>query len=139
MADMYLHWAKKRRMHFTPLVKKRDPDYQFVLAVSGFGAHSLLEAETGLHVLEHPGAGSDKTRRISVRVTVVPQPADPGDASAETRRRQAREAFAAFEFPSRKVVRRYREEPSPLVRDAVRGWRTGRLDKVLDGDFDLFE
>ena len=38
-----------------------------------------------------------------------------------------------------KVVRRYRETPSPLVRDAVRGWRTGRCDRVFDGDFDLFE
>jgi ATP-dependent Clp protease ATP-binding subunit ClpC len=34
-------------------------------------------------------------------------------------------------------VRRYREWPSPLVRDGVRGWRTGRLDHVLGGDFDL--
>jgi len=25
-----------------------------------------------------------------------------------------------------------------LVRDAVRGYRTGRLDRVLAGDFDLF-
>ena len=23
--------------------------------------------------------------------------------------------------------------------DGVRGWRTGRIDRVLDGDFDLFE
>jgi ATP-dependent Clp protease ATP-binding subunit ClpC len=37
----------------------------------------------------------------------------------------------------RTIVRRYREEPSPLVRDAVRGWRTGRLDRVLGGDFDV--
>ena len=36
------------------------------------------------------------------------------------------------------VVRRYRFEPTPLVRDAVRGFRTGRLDRVLAGDFDLF-
>jgi ATP-dependent Clp protease ATP-binding subunit ClpC len=35
------------------------------------------------------------------------------------------------------VVRRYRERPSPLVRDSVRGLRTGRLDRVLAGDFDL--
>ena len=35
------------------------------------------------------------------------------------------------------IVRRYREEPSPLARDRVRGWRTGRLDRVLAGDFDL--
>ena len=35
------------------------------------------------------------------------------------------------------LVRRYRRDPSPLVRDAVRGWRTGKLDRVLAGDFDL--
>jgi ATP-dependent Clp protease ATP-binding subunit ClpC len=35
-------------------------------------------------------------------------------------------------------VRRYRSEPSPLVRDTERGWRTGRLEEVLAGDFDLF-
>jgi ATP-dependent Clp protease ATP-binding subunit ClpC len=35
------------------------------------------------------------------------------------------------------VVRRYRREPSPPVRDASRGWRTGNLEQVLAGDFDL--
>jgi ATP-dependent Clp protease ATP-binding subunit ClpC len=35
------------------------------------------------------------------------------------------------------IVRRYREQPSPLVRDNVRGYRTGRLELVLSGDFDL--
>ena len=39
----------------------------------------------------------------------------------------------------RTIVRRYRERPTPLVRDAVRGWRTGRLDLVLAGGFDLIE
>jgi ATP-dependent Clp protease ATP-binding subunit ClpC len=34
-------------------------------------------------------------------------------------------------------VRRYRGTPSPLVRDSVRGWRTGRLERVFAGDFDL--
>jgi hypothetical protein len=27
---------------------------------------------------------------------------------------------------------------APLVRDSVRGYRTGRLDRVLAGDFDLY-
>jgi ATP-dependent Clp protease ATP-binding subunit ClpC len=35
-------------------------------------------------------------------------------------------------------VRYYREQPSALVRDAASGWRSGRLDLVLDGNFDLF-
>jgi ATP-dependent Clp protease ATP-binding subunit ClpC len=34
------------------------------------------------------------------------------------------------------IVRHYRESPSPLVRDHVRGYRTGRLDLVLAGEFD---
>ena len=36
------------------------------------------------------------------------------------------------------MVRNYREKPSSLVRDSVRKYRTGNLDKVLNGDFDLF-
>jgi ATP-dependent Clp protease ATP-binding subunit ClpC len=39
--------------------------------------------------------------------------------------------------PSHQVVRRYRLDGSPLVRDARQGWRTGRVDAVLAGDFDL--
>jgi ATP-dependent Clp protease ATP-binding subunit ClpC len=35
------------------------------------------------------------------------------------------------------VVRRYRRKPSPLVRNADGSWRSGRLDLVLRGDFDL--
>jgi ATP-dependent Clp protease ATP-binding subunit ClpC len=34
-------------------------------------------------------------------------------------------------------VRRYRTAPSPLVRDGVRGWRTGRIERVLGGEFDV--
>ena len=142
LADMYVNWAKKRRMQHHILVSKREKSadgFMFVLAVGGFGAHTLLESETGLHVFERPGQGSDKTARVNARVTVVPQPDEPANPSADARRKQAREAFAGFEFPSRKVVRRYREAPSPLVRDAVRSWRTGRCDRVFDGDFDLFE
>ena len=36
------------------------------------------------------------------------------------------------------VVRRYLGGPSPLVRDSVRGYRTGNLEQVLAGAFDLF-
>ena len=38
---------------------------------------------------------------------------------------------------SLRVVRNYRERPSPLVRDSVKQWRTGKLDRVLAGDFDV--
>jgi ATP-dependent Clp protease ATP-binding subunit ClpC len=36
------------------------------------------------------------------------------------------------------IVRRYRPGRASLVRDSIRGYRTGRLDRVLAGDFDLF-
>ena len=36
------------------------------------------------------------------------------------------------------VVRRYRSGPSPLVRDAARGYRTGNLEQILAGEFDLY-
>ena len=36
------------------------------------------------------------------------------------------------------LVRRYRDAP-PLVRNADGKWRTGRLDLVLGGDFDLMQ
>lgn len=142
LSNMYLNWAKKRRMQFSVLrssSETTDTGFRFILAVAGFGAHTLLEGETGLHVLETPATGSDKAKRLNARVFVVPQPPEPVDTDVKARRRQAETAFLQFEFPGRKVVRRYREEPSPLVRDAIKGWRTGRCDRVLDGDFDLFE
>jgi ATP-dependent Clp protease ATP-binding subunit ClpC len=46
--------------------------------------------------------------------------------------------LAGIEAHKSVVVRRYRSDPSPLVRDAMRNYRTGRIDKVMDGDFDLF-
>jgi ATP-dependent Clp protease ATP-binding subunit ClpC len=49
--------------------------------------------------------------------------------------REAEEALAGVDGGTT-VVRRYRYEASPLVRDA-RGWRTGRLDRVLTGDFNV--
>jgi len=72
---------------------------------------------------------------VQVRVRVAPQPEIPPEEGGAGLRRQALEAF---ETPaSAQVVRRYRERPSALVRDTVRGWRTGRLDRVRAGDFDL--
>jgi ATP-dependent Clp protease ATP-binding subunit ClpC len=68
-----------------------------------------------------------------VPVDVAPLAAGDPDTSLEQRARQARHQART---PNR-VVRRYRRKPSPLVRDSVRAWRTGRLDRVLAGDFDL--
>jgi ATP-dependent Clp protease ATP-binding subunit ClpC len=115
--------------------------YRLVLAVSGFAALDLLADEDGYHVLETPkGEGGDRGgfERLQVRVRVAPQPAAAA-ASPEALLAEARGAFAGAGAAVPRVVRRYRREPSPLVRDGVRGWRTGRLDLFLAGDFDLMD
>ena len=71
-----------------------------------------------------------------MHVQVVARPLEPADGAAELRA-QATAALSGTPV-STTVVRRYREQPSPLVRDSVRNWRTGRVDRVLAGDFDLF-
>jgi ATP-dependent Clp protease ATP-binding subunit ClpC len=72
-----------------------------------------------------------------VRVRVLPQPPVPArDGEAELTR-QAAEVLGAAPSPPPTIVRRYRGTPSPLVRDSVRGWRTGRIERVFAGDFDL--
>lgn len=57
---------------------------------------------------------------------------------SETLLSQAEELFDAGRGVTPDIVRYYRDTPSPLVRDANRKWRTGRLDLILDGNFDLF-
>ena len=133
---MYGEWARKRRMRASVL---GDGDgaaqpAHYVLAVSGFGAHGILAREAGLHVLEVPEADGG-FQRHTARVRVVPQPAQPRPAS-QSELAHASACLAAAAAPTA-VVRRYREQPSPLVRDAVSGWRTGRIEEVLAGNFDL--
>ena len=67
-----------------------------------------------------------------VRLAVAPL----GNLPADKLRGALTEAFARGPQPHA-VVRRYRSEPSPLVRNMNGSWRTGKLDAVLRGDFDL--
>jgi ATP-dependent Clp protease ATP-binding subunit ClpC len=108
-----------------------------IYSVSGYGAYSILSPETGLHVLETAGDASNAQKRLPVRVTVAPQPDEPLPPDPDDAVRLAEQAVENEDEPNPKVVRRYREAPSPLVRDNNRGWRTGRIDLVLGGDFDL--
>ena len=117
IADMYRAWARERGMTLEVLDQRTgNRGFKLRASVGGFAALQVLRPEAGLHVLEEPDGKGGFTRR---RVRVVVEPGDPA-----TRER---------------IVRRYRERPTPLVRDAVRGWRTGRLDAVLAGGFDLVE
>jgi ATP-dependent Clp protease ATP-binding subunit ClpC len=143
VAAMYEAWARQRGMRISVL----KPSTRYAgdtvwLAVSGFSSFVVLAQEDGLHVLEWGTSADGGIKRASVRVRVLPQPPVPPTASGSQDgeaglTRQAAEVLAAAPAPAPTIVRRYRGTPSPLVRDAVRGWRTGRLERVLAGDFDL--
>lgn len=150
LAQMYLSWAEMRRMRHK-ILEERDgygkEPFSLMLAVSGYGAYGILEKETGLHVFEIPAGGKSDAegmdtpksfRRCKAHVEVVPQPPEPAGNEADALLKQARKEFAKVRDGKHlTIVRRYREEPSPLVRDSVKNWRSGRLDRVLGGDFDL--
>lgn len=135
LAGMYAGWAQRRGMRIERLVTSPA---EHLLAVSGLGSGTILEGEAGLHVLER-GEERSSGGQVVDRVTAVVSVAgwEPGPTTgADDRVRQACAALAGSAPEA--VIRRYRAEPAPLVRDAVRGYRTGRLDRVLAGDFDLF-
>ena len=136
LAEMYVGWADRCGMHAELL---ESPNGEHLLSISGLGCGEILGAEAGLHVLEHVDDerdGSPVVDRDQVQVVVVGR-VPGGERSPAVVLREARAAVANAESPS-VVVRRYRPGKSPLVRDGVRGYRTGRLERVLAGDFDLF-
>jgi hypothetical protein len=67
-----------------------------------------------------------------VHIAVAPL----GDIPVEKQERLLAKAFEASPRTGA-IVRRYRSTPSPLVRNMNGSWRSGRLDAVLRGDFDL--
>jgi ATP-dependent Clp protease ATP-binding subunit ClpC len=136
LTGMYEGWARKRRMKWKLLrTENRAKEGIRLFAVAGFGAYTILAPEHGLHVFEIPRSET-AFDRVRVRVRVAPQSHRP-PSGRDGWLAQAHQALAIVKH-STEIVRRYREHPSPLVRDNVHGWRTGRLGRVLDGDFDLF-
>ena len=66
---------------------------------------------------------------------IAPQPPEPA-ATRATLLAQATVALAAA-GDATTIVRRYRDGAAPLVRDSVRGFRTGRVERVYAGHFDV--
>jgi ATP-dependent Clp protease ATP-binding subunit ClpC len=135
---MYQAWGRQRRMNVRLLEEHDGGDFEpfrCILAVSGFGSYAILEPEAGLHIWEIP-RGPKKMDRYNARVVVTGQPQKP-EQTIEALLEQARKSLDQIREVSTIVVRHYRPEPSPLVRDNVKKWRTGNIDRVLNGDFDL--
>ena len=119
---MYVGWADGRGMR----VRSSGEAASSCSRSPGSARYTLLKPESGLHVLELPH-GEDRGVRPRHRATSTSSPARPARSGSD--RRIEREPA---------IVRRYRHEPSPLVRNAS-GLRTGRIDRVLAGDFDLLQ
>ena len=132
LLDTYRLWASRRQMQWD--LVPGSPSTPALAVVSGFGAARILGREAGLHVLEYEDA-HEESARATARVRVAPTPAVLPDAAAERQTALISELNGVPAAAS--VVRRYRLDLSPLIRDATYGWRTGRQDLVLGGDFDL--
>ena len=136
LATMYSSWADSRGMRIDGLDTSTG---EYLFAVTGLGCGVLLMSENGLHTMEldrKRGDGEHDTERISALVQVVSW--EPGPERERAALAVLARAALAETAVAATVVRRYRLEPAPLVRDTVRGYRTGRIDRVLAGDFDLF-
>jgi ATP-dependent Clp protease ATP-binding subunit ClpC len=129
---MYRGWAERRHMQLETIAPPANRSGPTILRITGFGAFRTLAPERGLHVLEQ---GKDRsTVRTVARVRVA---AGPREDPLPAHLHNALHTLIEATGESGTVTRRYRETPSPLVRDAAAGWRSGRLDAVLAGDFDL--
>jgi ATP-dependent Clp protease ATP-binding subunit ClpC len=137
LVSMYMAWAQVRGMQVEVLARAAD---EVVLHAGGLGAGLILGPEAGLHLLETPDDKQESKGVSHERVTVSVQIAECEPRERTGERALLAQAQAALQnaVSPVQVVRRYREAPSPLVRDVARGYRTGRLDRVLAGDFDLF-
>jgi ATP-dependent Clp protease ATP-binding subunit ClpC len=140
VATMYERWAAARRLKREVLLEAgggAGRSWRQVVSISGYGACPLLDNEGGLHVWEEPDPrreGGFRRQQALVRVVAQP-PRAPADRAAALR--EAEQLLGAAAPDRLRLVRHYRELPSPLVRDRIRGWRSGRLERVLGGAFDL--
>jgi ATP-dependent Clp protease ATP-binding subunit ClpC len=142
VANMYREWSRERRMRLDVLEEiwgTSDAPYSALFAISGLGAYEILRGESGWHVYEAP-QDEKSFNRVRARVIVVAQPDEPA-ATPRDARAQGHGAVNAVrdDATAQLIVRRYRDEPSPLVRDSVRHWRTGRIDRVFAGEFDVMQ
>lgn len=135
ICQMYQQWASNRNMRQETLVEASTTSYA-LYAFSGLGSYAILKDEEGIHTLEVPKKGKTFQRHL-VRVRVAGQPVVPKKNGLPLID-QALACFQQDAMHEGTLVRNYRQEPSPLVRDMVGNWRTGRIERVWAGDFDLF-
>jgi len=129
---MYRAWARNRNMYATE-IDAIPGVVENALVVAGFGAYRTLAREAGLHILEKSEAGGN---RITAQVLIATLPL--GDASKTEIRQTLASEFGGKAKRGTNIVRRYRKGAAPLVRNGDGSIRSGRVDEVLRGNFDLF-
>jgi len=141
LGGMDQQWGRKRKMRIKVLenvARRSGHSRSLMLSVSGYAAFDILAPEAGLHVWEQSDPKKPKSSiqyKVLVRVAALPD--DQVVEGAKELLRLARETMSEPISGVPLLVRTYRELPDPLVKDRSLGWRSGRLDRVLDGDFDL--
>jgi hypothetical protein len=131
LLEMYRKWAARRGMQVSEVGVPESRLNLFV--ISGFGAARLLSPESGLHVLDYED--SDEVGRTVARVIVKPTPLVLPESTTEQWVLLA--ALLGKGAAPASIVRRYRVDSSPVIRDLKHGWRTGRTELVFEGHFDL--
>ncbi|MEL7002195.1 MAG: AAA family ATPase [Bacteroidota bacterium] len=131
--DMYKNWARSRGMKIDQVLETTEAgERSRFYSVVGFGAYSILEAETGYHVFEEHDEET-KPKKSKVKVVVLPMLLE------DYRDKTFKSPLKRFqENNSQKNIRRYIFNKSPLVKDLKNNWQTGKVERVLKGDFDLF-
>jgi ATP-dependent Clp protease ATP-binding subunit ClpC len=140
LVGMYEAWAKRRGMRWEILEEGILPSgnpLRLLASISGYGAFSILAPEDGLHTFEFPDSAGKVFGRCKIQVRVLAQSAVTAGRDSPQWKQQIEALLQARDHSPPRIVRRYRRRPSPLVRDSVRGWRTGNIDQVLGGNFDL--
>ncbi len=129
---MYRAWARNRNMNATE-IDAIPGVAEAALIVAGFGAHRALAREAGLHILEKSEGGGT---RLTAQVLITTLPL--GNASKAEIRQTLAAAFGGKAKRGTNIVRRYRRGATPLVRNGDGSIRSGKVEEVLRGNFDLF-
>jgi ATP-dependent Clp protease ATP-binding subunit ClpC len=135
VVQMYTAWAKNRNMKLESVHKRTEAMECFeYFTIAGFGAYSILESESGYHLFERKDEKTNELIKQKVQVKVLPM------EDKDYRRKDFTFAIQRFEkFGRLTNTRRYKFQKSPLIKDVKQNWQTGKVERVMNGDLDLFK
>ena len=135
LTQIYSNWSKVRNMTMEKVHSRDEALERFdYFSILGFGAFSILESESGYHLFERKDPETNEIIKQKVQVKVLPM------EDKDFRKKDFNSVIKRFEkFGRLTNTRRYRFSKSPLIKDVKQNWQTGKMDKFMNGDFDLFK